>query len=326
VKKIFPYPVLVGDVGLRVVSTVVDGTPLALNLMNQTERVVALQELTRTKRGWNEIQLRLEAKVDERELTAGPWRTPVCVATVSNRRTRVGDAYLLRQVSPGRWTGEIELRQGEHTGRTEIGARVVATVDGVDGRLVGVAEEPWYADFDAREPTRQRSLTMRWIDFTDENNPHLHEFRHDPWLLEMDATEPVLCLNSSVEGLRGVLEKAATSEQKVARELLATQIASEAWSAMCNAALAACEGGGDAVEWPGGWQEDVLRRMLPDIHPGLSPDESLAEAVRTRVTGDGGGELQMRVMHAASTQAKKPRNVATAMKTLERMASTGETA
>lgn len=324
-KKVFPYPVLAGDVTLRVTETVVDNTSLAISLMNDAERVIALQELKTTKRSWEEVRIRVEVRADESELAEGPWTSPVCIATVSNRRTHVSDAFPLRNSGRGLWSGEVELRREEHLGRTEIGARIVAEISGAEGRLVGIADNPWYADFDAKRPTQQRSLPMRWLDFTDEANTHLHEFRNDPWLLEADANEPVLCLNSSVEGMRGVLEHASTPEQKVVREVLASQIASEAWATMFNSALAACgiEGGGP--EWPGSWHEDVLRRMLPDVFPDMSPDEALGEMVRRGRSGENGGELQTKLMHAASVQSKKPRNVAAAMKNLARMASAGET-
>jgi len=127
-------------------------------------------------------------------------------------------------------------------------------------------------------------------------------------------------LNSAIEGLRAVLEGAVTPEQKVVREVMASQIAAEAWCAMFNVALYASDTEGGAAQWPGGWHEDILKRMLPDLFPDRSPDEALAELVERRIEGENGGDLQRRLMHAATLQSRKPKAVTNALKTLGRMA------
>ncbi|MET9292723.1 hypothetical protein [Streptomyces sp. NPDC003077] len=320
-KAVFPYRVLHGDVVLRVEKAVIDGgRSVELSRIGDSSRIVALDGLQETMRRWSEVTLKVSVKVDGDELRAGPWQQPRCIAVASNRRTNVYHAFPLRQDAEGCWSGEVDLVRDEHMGRSEITARIVAMVDGVDGRLVGTAEAPWYVDFEAKRPSPERSIKIRWLDFTDSSNDHLKEYRNDPWLFDSEAGEPVLYLNSSVEGLRGVLENATTPEQKVVRELVSSQVASEAWSAMFNAAVYACEVVEGEPQWPDGWHEDVLRRMLPDLYPDLSPDEALIELVQGRTEGENGSDLQRRLMHGAGAQSRKPRKISSALRDLRRIA------
>ncbi|GAA2229060.1 hypothetical protein GCM10010232_14070 [Streptomyces amakusaensis] len=314
-KTAFPYPILVGDVGLTVEKVWVDNIPLSLNSISDGERVIALHAV---KREWDEIRIKISVSVDADELDSGLWSSPVCVASVRNRRTNIRLSFPLRPDGEGRWDGEVELRRGEHVGRCEIDAWIVAEVKGVEGRLIGRAENPWSADFEAKQPTRQRSVKMVWKNFPEHS--FLHDFRDDPWVLHAEADEPVLYLNSAVEGFRALLDNASGAEQKLAREILASQIASEAWTAMFNTALYASATDGDRPEWPGGWQEEVLRRMLPDFFPTSSPDEALAELVGRRANGEGGADLHARLMHAATVSSKKQRTVANSVRALARLA------
>lgn len=316
-KGVFPYPVLSGDVVLRVDQVFVDNTPRLWEKVSDKDHVVALHEV---KGEWGEIRLKVSVTADGDELAGGPWHAPACVAVVRNRRTKVRHTFPLRPEAPGRWGGEVELRRGEHVDRCEIDAWVVAEVGGEHGRLVGSARDIWYADFEAKVPTQQRSIRMVWKDFTDEVNHELNDFRDDPWLLDGQADEPVLYLNSAVEGLRPILENAVTPEQKVVREVLAAQIAAEVWTAMFNAALYASGVEDGTAQWPGGWHEDVLRRMLPDLFRDRDPQEALTELVERRAAGENGGDLQRRLMHAATLQSRKPKAMTSALRTLGRMA------
>ncbi|MEU7152769.1 hypothetical protein AB0B15_32830 [Streptomyces sp. NPDC045456] len=325
-KTVFPYRVLSGDINLRIDRVAVDNVPVGLERISDRHQVVALQDLAETRQRWSEIRMRVSVSADGDELAAGPWEGPVCLAVVTNRRANVHQAFRLRPDGPGHWVGEVELSRDEHVGRSQITARIVASVDGVEGRLAGTAEEPWSVDFEAKRPTPERSIKIKWLDFADPSNDHLKEYRDDPWLIDSEAGEPVLYLNSSIDGLQGVLESASTAEQKLVRELLAAQVASEAWTAMFNAAVYACDVVDGEAQWPGGWHEDVLRRMIPDLYPSLSPEDALAELVEGRMEGENGGDLQRRLMHGAGSHARKPRKVSTALRDLRRMANKKERA
>ncbi|WP_329387279.1 hypothetical protein [Streptomyces sp. NBC_01716] len=317
-KNVFPYPILAGDVALLVEKVWVDNIPLSLSLVSDDESVIALHSL---KRDWNEIRVNVVVTADAEEISSDEWVNPSCVAVLRNRKTNVRLTFPLHEEEAGVWRGEIELRQGEHLGRCEIDAWVVAEVRGVGSRLIGRAVRRWSADFEARQPTRQRSIKMIWKDFAD--HPFLKEFRDDPWMLDAEVGEPVLYLNSSIEGFRAVLDAPSNSsaERKLVREVMATQIASEAWTAMFNTALyASSVDASGTPQWPGGWQEEVLRKMLPDLFPEIAPDEALAELVARREGGESGSDLHARLMHSATLNSKKQKTVADTVRTLTRMA------
>ncbi|MFC5724760.1 hypothetical protein ACFP1Z_31885 [Streptomyces gamaensis] len=321
-KKVFPYPILSGAVVLDVDEVVVDNKPRPLGTVSNRERVIALYDV---KADWDEIRIKVSVTADEVELSQGPWNSPVCVAVVRNTRTKVRHTFPLRSLGSGSWRGEVELRRGEQIDWCEIDAWIVAEVDGEVGRKIGAAEGRWRADFEAKQPTKQRSIKMMWKDFTDDTNPEFVEFRDDPWLLDAQSDEPVLYLNSSVEGFRAILENAATPEQKLVRELMASQIAAEAWTAMFNSALFTCDLEDGQAQWPGGWHEDVLKRMLPDLFTDRSLGEALTELVERRAQGENGGDLQRRLMHAVSLQSRRPKTVAGTLKTLGRTTNAKET-
>ncbi|MEV8393963.1 MULTISPECIES: hypothetical protein [unclassified Streptomyces] len=314
-KTVFPYPILVGGVRLKADAVWVDNIPFSLNFLGDHEHVIALHAI---KRDWDEIRVGVSVVVDAEEMNTGIWESPKCIAYVRNRKTNMRMAFPLRNEDDGNWVGEVELRRGEHVGRCEIDAWIVAEVEGVEGRLIGRAENRWIADFEAKQPTRQRSVKMVWKDFPD--HPYLKDFRADPWMLHADSGEPVLYLNSSIEGLRAVLENSSSAERKLVREVMATQIASEAWTAMFNAALYVSSVEGEEPVWPGGWHEEVLRQMLPDFFPDMSPDEALVELVGRRVKGESGSDLHARLMHSATLHSKKQKSVASTVRTLARMA------
>ncbi|MGA5165237.1 MULTISPECIES: hypothetical protein [Streptomyces] len=320
-KKAYPYPILAGEVALAADKVWVDNIPLSLNLVSESERVIALHAI---KRDWEEIRIKISVSVDADELADGTWVSPVCLAVVRNRRTNVRLSFPLKYQERGRWSGEVELRRGEHVGRCEIDAWIAARVDGVEGRLIGRAERRWSADFEAKQPTRQRSVKMLWRNFVD--HPQLNEFRDDPWILDAEAGSPILYLNSSLEGFRAVLDNASTPEQKLVRELMATQIAGEVWTAMFNTALYASAVERGEPQWPGGWHEDVLRRMLPDFFPETSPDEALVDLVGRRTAGESGSDMHVRLMHAVTVHSKKQKTVASTVRALARPANTGDEA
>ncbi|GAA3737761.1 hypothetical protein [Streptomyces tremellae] len=314
-KTAFPYPILAGGVALTVSKVWVDNIPLSLGLINDHERVVALHS---AKRDWQEIRIHTSVTVNAEELTSGAWESVTCVVSLRNSSTNLRLAFPLRAEAPGTWRGEIEIRRGEHVGRAEIDALVVAEVDGVAGRLIGRADDRWTADLQAKQPTRDKTVRMVWRDFG--RHPYLSQVRDDPWMLAAEADEPVLYLNSSVEGLRALLQGPSSGEHRAVREVMATQIAAEAWTAMFNTALYAADTEEDEVQWPGGWREEVLRRMLPDFFPDYSPAEALAELVTRRREGVSGPDLHARLMHAAGVQARRQRTVVNTARALGRVA------
>ncbi len=122
-------------------------------------------------------------------------------------------------------------------------------------------------------------------------------------------------LNSGFEGLQFLLGSASRSDRAV-QDAVAGQIAGDCWAALFNTAVYAIEVEDGEPQWPGGWKESVLRRMLPDVYPDRSPDDALVELCERRRQGESGGELQTRVLHAATKQARTSRSLGAFIRTL----------
>lgn len=312
-KRLIPYPVVVGDVTLNVRSVTLDDVALPYDTISTTQRVVALHWVDRTE--WRTARLAVNVQAPEYEIRNGPWTDMDCLALLSERRTNTRAATPLRWEAPGRWAGEIELQYDHHVGRVDLVGQLVATVEDISGRVIATTEGAWTVDLQARAAVRRDEIRSRWADFGNEAHVRLHQFRTDPWVVEAADEEPTLYLNSGFEGLKELLESGRAADRPV-RDALVAQIAMDVWAALFNAAVYQNDDG--VPEWPGGWRESVLRRMLPDMFPEYSPDDALAEVVNRRRTGDGGSDLQTRILHAAGRQAHMPRKLGGFIRTLRR--------
>ncbi|MFF4766758.1 hypothetical protein [Streptomyces sp. AM 3-1-1] len=315
-KSLYPYPQLVGDVRLRPARVLLDNLPVELARISDQENVVALHGIDRR---WRTARLVMEATADPKEIADGPWRNVRCLMIVTNSRTHVRHSFLTKNEAPGLWRADVDLDRAAHIGHCQVDAVFAADLDDGPARLVGRAEAPWRVDFDSARPTRKRTLKMVWKDFTE--TPALEEFRDDPWTVDAEAGEPVLYLNSSLEGFRALMEKASGAEQRTVRQLLASHIAAQAWEALFHTALYACGTERDEdgrPQWPGGWHEEVLRSMLPELWPDLSPDDALREAVERRREGGNGADLHARLLHAVATRTRTQKTVTETVRALRR--------
>jgi hypothetical protein len=313
--RLIPYPVLAGKTTLTVRATRVDDVPLPLAMISAKEAVVALHSVERTD--WECARLSIQVDTPHKELAAGTWSDVACLAVLSERRTNARTVTRLREESSGTWTGEVVLYRDLHLDRAELTAQVVARVDGIDGRAIGATDDSWFVDLRERTPVRQKSIKTVWADFGDEHNAKLKPFEGYPWAVEAVGEEPTLYLNRGFEGLEALLRSGRRTDQP-ARGAIAAQIASEAWTALFNAAVHAVSLEDDRAQWPGGWRESALRRMLPDVYLDRSPDDALAEIVSRQLDRDGDGDLQTRVLHAAAKQARLPRNLGGLIRSVRR--------
>jgi len=314
-KRLIPYPVLVGDVSLEVLEARLDDIALPFAMISAEHRVVALHEAERGD--WETARISVRLRTPEAELRQGPWSEVSCFAVLFERKTNVRTFTRLRREAPGSWTGDVVLHRDRHAGRVRLTGQVVADVEGVAGRTIGETGEEWTIDLQARAPVKNNSIRTVWADFGDGSDPRLRPFASDPWTIEAVGEEPVLYLNRGFEGLSALLEGSRTTD-RAAREAVAAQIAQDVWTALFNAAVYAVELEDGSPQWPGGWRESVLRRLLPDVFPDRSPDDALAELLARRTDDDGGGDLQTRILHAAARQARLPRNLGGFVRSLHR--------
>jgi hypothetical protein len=281
-------------------------------MISNVHRVVALHEVERSE--WEEARLTVRMTLPRLELESGDWRDTACVAILTERRTQTRKVTPLRQGSDGIWVGVAVLHRDHHVGQVELSGHVAATVDGVAGRIIGSTERQWTIDLKARTPGKQSAMKIASVDFSDEAYPYLNPYKTDPWTVDAGGDEPVVYLNTGFEGLMQLLN----GGDRAVRDALAAQIAADAWTALFNSAAYAADAEEGQAQWPGGWKESVLKRMLPDMFPDRSPDDALVEIVNRRRRGEGGGDLQTRLLHAAGRQAAIARRLGGFIRTISR--------
>ncbi|MDN3293721.1 hypothetical protein QWM81_06615 [Streptomyces ficellus] len=318
-KTLMPYATLAGEVTFKVAAAKLDGRDLPLSMLSQQERVVALHQVERQK--WDEARLDLRVRIPEAELAEGPWSDVVCVAVLTEGVSNLRTVTRLNRSADGTWVGSPTLARDACRTRAELSVSVVATVDGVPGRIIGGSEENWLVDVLARKPVRQRELHINEVDFGENQKPYewLHAFKDAPWLVETSGDMPTVHLNTGFEGITELLGSGGSTMEKAVRGLIAAQIATEAWTAMFHSAVSDIEVAEDgSLEWPSGWRDWVLRAMLPDVLPDLSPADALSEIHSRRVETSGWNELQPRIQYAASRRARVAKNLGTAIRELDR--------
>lgn len=314
-KRIHPYPTLLGDVELEVHRVRLDDIAAQFSMISPERRVVALREAGRE--GWRTATLEVRVRTLARELQEGDWTEVGCAVLLYDRRTRVRDHFLLERSEGGTWVGEVILHADRHAGRSDLTAEVVATVGGVEGRTIGTSGSSWTVDPEASVPKKKEVVRTEWTDLGGEEHPHLWAYRNDPWLIEPHGEQPVVRLNRRFEGLYGVLSGGRAADRS-AREMIATEIARDTWTVLFDAALRAVERDEQGnTTWPGGWQETVLRTMLPHVLPEHSAEDAVAEFSDVDDPGAGTGP---QVVHAAATLARRNANLGRFVRTLNKKA------
>ncbi|MEV7088648.1 hypothetical protein AB0O07_22650 [Streptomyces sp. NPDC093085] len=284
------------------------------------EKVVALGRAERDD--WQSARLTLTATVPVREIeTKGHWSDVTVVAVLTEGATNTRTvARLTPDVVGGReWSGEIELDRSDHLDRASLVVHVVATVGGVEGRVIASTDDEWLVDMTADAPLRHRQIDLNAVSFA-RSAEWLRSFRDAPWILDTAGRMPVVRLNSDFEGLVALVDGQGSKVESVVREILLAQMSTDVWTAVFHTAIGDLEIEDDGTPLlPPDWRGEVLREMLPDIVPGRSVEDALRE-VHIRRTGEGGwADLQPRVQYAASRRAEVPRALADTVRDIERL-------
>lgn len=311
----FPYPTLFGDVDLEVMSVSVDGVDLPYAQISKPERTVALHRGGREK--WEVAYLRLKATLPEAEIGDGPWTDLTAVAVVSEKATNSRSTARLTRGHDGYWHTHVEVARVRHLNRVSLSLAVVATVDGVAGRIVGATDRDWYIDLVASSPARQRELEIIEIDFREGPHEGLRPYQDSPWIVETSGDVPTVYLNTAaVEGLIEALHATGGSAaEKMLREMTAGQIAQDAWTAMFHTAVSDLDLDDDGTPvMPSGWREAVLRTMLPDVLPGRQLTDALYDVNERRTKGFGWSEIQTSIQHAAGRRSQIAKKLTNAVR------------
>ncbi|WP_158889260.1 hypothetical protein [Amycolatopsis anabasis] len=316
-KPVSPYKTLFGEVLLDVVSVIVDGAELPYAKVSKVERTIALHETGREK--WEKATIRVKASLPEQEITKGPWSDIQCLAVLSESATNSRRTARLTRGPGGDWEGTIELVRSRHSNRASLAIAVVATIDSVEGRIIGTTEKNWYADLRASRPLRQQEIEIIQVDFSGGPLEWLRGYKDALWIVETTGEIPKVYLNTTaVDGLLEVMNrKGGTPEERLLRETTASQIAHDAWAAMFQSAISELDEDdeGNPV-LPVGWRGRVLRMMLPDVLPGRQLADALYEILKRRTENFGWSELQTGIHYAAGKRSRITKKLTDAVRSV----------
>ncbi|MFE1012397.1 hypothetical protein ACFW4M_14015 [Streptomyces sp. NPDC058794] len=323
--KAFPYPRLRGTVSLRVDAARVKapGQPreqLDSRARSVVERVVALG-LAETE-DWETATLTVSASIPSKATEPGaPWSEVVVMAVLTDRTTNTRvTAKLAPETEGGReWRGDLQVLRADVFERAALTVQVVATVDGVPGRIVAEASDDWVVDTRSDIPTREQSFDIKEVGFA--RGPQwLRNFVDVPWIVNASGRLPTVHINTDFEGITDVLSAEGRGPEGLVNELMVSQMAADVWIAVFHSAIGDLEIEDDGTPlFPHGWQGEVLREMLPDVIPDRSVEDALREVHRRRVGVTGWTELQPRVQYAAMRRAEVPRALSETVRGLNKL-------
>ncbi|GGR35252.1 hypothetical protein [Streptomyces netropsis] len=312
------YRTLAGDVRLEVASAKIDSHDLPYSRISREQQTVALHEVERAR--WDEARFEVRVTLPEREIAEGPWEDVVCVAVLAEGATNARSVTRLAPTQQGAWTGRVHMARAMHRNRAVLTASVVATVGGVPGRVIGGTERPWYLDLAARDPRRERELNIIEVDFRDGPEQWLRPFKEAPWLVDATGDMPTVRLNTAFEGVIDLLNGSGSPVEKAMRDVVAAQIAEEAWTAMFHSAVTDLDFDEDGTpRLPSGWRGAVLRSMLPEVVPAASLESALHEVHKRRNDGQSWSEMQASIQYAAARRSKVAKGLRDAVRVLDRV-------
>ncbi|MES4891649.1 hypothetical protein [Streptomyces sp. NPDC096012] len=323
--KVFPYLRLRGAVSLRVDAVRVKAPEqpreqLDSRARSVVERVVALG-LAETE-DWETVTLTVSATIPSKATEpGGPWSDVAVVAVLTERTTNTRVMSKLVPESEGgrEWRGELQVLRSDLLDRAGLTVQVVATVDGVPGRIIGEAADDWIIDAGSDTPTREQSFDIREVGFA--KGPRwLQGFTDAPWIVNAAGVLPTVHINTDFEGMTDVLGAEGRGPEGLVNELMVAQMAADVWIAVFHSAIGDLEIEDDGTPlFPYGWQGEVLREMLPDVVPERTLEDALREVHRRRVGATGWTELQPRIQYAAMRRAEVPRALAETVRGLDRL-------
>ncbi|MEV5321155.1 hypothetical protein AB0K92_26510 [Streptomyces sp. NPDC052687] len=324
--KLFPYPRLRGTVSLRVDAARVKAPEqpreqLDSRARSVIERVVALG-MADTE-DWESATLTVSATIPAKATEpGGPWSDVAVVAVLTDRSTNTRvTSRLVPEAEGGReWRGELQLLRSDVFDRAGLTVQVIATVDGVPGRIVGEAADDWIVDVRSDTPTRQQSFDIKEVGFA--KGPRwLQSFVDVPWIVTAAGALPTVHINTDFEGMTDVLATEGRGAEGLVNEMLVSQMAADVWTAVFHAAIGDLEIEDDGTPlFPHGWRGEVLREMLPDVMADRTLEDALREVHRRRVgVATGWTELQPRIQYAAMRRAEVPRRLSETVRGLEKL-------
>jgi hypothetical protein len=323
--RVYPYKRLPGAVSLRVTAVGLRGPdesrePLDTKAFSVVEQVVALGSAERDD--WESARLKLSATVPAKATEPdGAWTDVSVVAVLTEKATNTRVTVRLTPRAEGgrEWTGDLDVWRADHLDRAALSVHVVATVDGVPGRVIAASDKDWIVDLTAEAPLRKRELDVVELGFR-EGPEWLRHFRDVPWIVDTSGELPAVHVNTDFEGITDLLGGNDSSVEGLVRDLLLAQMCTDVWTAVFHTAIGDLEIEDDGTPlFPHDWRGEVLREMLPDIVPDRPVEEALREVHQRRTGTSGWVDLQPRIHFAATRRAEVPKALSTTIRGLGRL-------
>lgn len=304
----YPYKRLFGDVSLKLEALRVDGEEVPGSRVDVDRREVRLLELERAD--WEVAELTVVVSGPLTELRdwqkEGARPDALAVANCAASNTRQAIELEPDPDNSARWEGTLELQRSNWFGRIDLRGALVATVDGVEKRMIGTPD-PWTIRLDdVPPPPVSGAIKTLWHDFSspDEGLGWLQEYEVEPAFLRLDDDQPVLYLNRGFPGLKALLDRKPQRErgEQALHDQARAAIAAEVWAAIFNAAVQAIrEEEGEAPDWPEeAWKRTALEMLADRLYPEKAPEDALGEIATLRRDESFGGTLQQKILIAVS--------------------------
>lgn len=176
--------------------------------------------------------------------------------------------------------GALVLDRDECQGQLELLPFLVRESAGVTapGYAVRPGERlasarPWQVRMHAAMPVRGKFLDVRYRSFKEDAILAAHQ--DNVYRLECDQEEPVLWINADHDKIAAVLDERATTGRKARlRDVYFDLVAQGVWSQLFTRAASDLDEGDQGAESRYGWQDGVLREVLPFMFPLASTHEA----------------------------------------------------
>src|SRR4051794_3556601 len=124
--RIYPYPVLNGDVTLRIGGVMLDGNNVVPDFVDQDRQTIGVSTIGNSRWETLSFNVRVDGPVSELSISDGPWTNVTAVVTANCKRsnTRVSIPLEPEEGSPARWIGVAELDRIDWFGAIEVAAMV----------------------------------------------------------------------------------------------------------------------------------------------------------------------------------------------------------
>jgi len=270
------------------------------------------------RHSWNrvEIHVTLEFSHDQRRdvLPPGEDANAALKPLVSIRcsRTKLRLARTLEQASEQKWEGSFVLERDALLGVARIKPMIVRTKRrtrsghrGFARELGAIVAEGPASDLRIDESASpfEGGLYVAWEDFATSNDPFRRAHPDLLYDVDVDWSEPRLMLNKAFDDVHVLLqdERPTSSVAKSTRAAILAHVGSAALGHLFHAAATDVfddeESGERTV--PDGWQEVVLRRLVPHLYPEHSSQHGRMNALFDDLsTPDGRRSLERRLASA----------------------------